>query len=146
MWRLTTLALLLVAAATHVAHAQGATDNELYAGYCAGVLSGENNTPDVQQMKQRFMSYPWMTGAMTAPGRRDAVLGIGAAQARGVAEGRQCSATIGGCNATVDDAIRRQARTRAPQLSHDLQLKACVNRDLSCTRSLRCFGPDALPF
>lgn len=65
VWRLRTFVLLLATAATHMAHAQGATDNELYAGYCAGVLSGEDQTSDVQRMKQRFMTYPWMTGAMT---------------------------------------------------------------------------------
>lgn len=147
MQRFMVLVLLLVTGSPHAqAQTSGATDNELYAAYCKGAMNGLNQgSAQVQQMSRRFSSYLFATGVMTDPQRRDAMLGIGAALARGRTDQQQCSATLLACNDAVNNAMRKPS-IPAQKGDRGLQLFACTERNPSCPRVARCMGPDALPF
>lgn len=148
MRRFGMLVLLLMTVSTSAdAESSGATDNELYAAYCKGAMSAlDQENPNVQRLERRFAAYPWLTGVMTDPRRRSAVLGIGAAIARGRADQQQCTATLLACNDTTNNPMRENPGASAPKGNPGLQLLACTERDPTCPRVMRCVGPDALPF
>lgn len=139
--------LLVMVGSSANAQGSGATDNELYAAFCKGAMSAlDQGIPAVQQMEQRLTTYLWTTGAMTDPKRRNAVLGIGAAMTRGRTDQQHCSATLLACNDAINDAPRGKRSTPTLKGDPGLQLLACMERDASCPRVMRCQGPDALPF
>lgn len=144
MGRSGTLALLLMAACSGAfAQSSGATDNELYAGYCKGAVDAIGQaTAETERMSRRFSAYPWATGAMTDTKRRDAVLGIGAAIARGRADQQRCNATMDACSQT----ILGKPGSPLPKDNRASQLQACISSDPSCPRASRCYTPDPLPF
>lgn len=144
MQRLGVLVLLVVVACLPAwAQGQGATDNELYAAYCKGVADGlDQGNAQVQQMSRRFSGYLFATGALTDPQRRNAVLGIGAATVRGRADQQQCTAMFGTCN----DKIFGKPGTPVPRGNSAQQFLACMDRNPSCSRAMRCTAPDVLPF
>lgn len=142
------LILLLLAGSPPVqAQSSGATDNELYAAYCKGAMTGlDQGSVQVQQMSRRFSGYLFATGAMNDPRRRDAMLGIGAAMTRGRTDQQQCSATLLACDDAVNKAMLERPGTFARRGEPGLQILACTERDPACPRATRCLGPDALPF
>jgi hypothetical protein len=104
--------LLTVALGAAPAAAQqgpGASDNELFAGYCIGVMDGsaaglrrfsdiydpavqaaeQQNLQGLQRARQRYLGYLTATGVLFS-GRSEALLGIQLAQRRGGADAEQC--------------------------------------------------------
>jgi hypothetical protein len=90
----------------------GATDNELYAAYCKGVMDATlesmgapSTNPQTErlrqstiapfvQLRQRFQSYLLSTGVITDLQRENAVFGLTTATQRGQADQRQCFSGI----------------------------------------------------
>ncbi len=131
----------------------GATDNELYAAYCIGVLddqiqglrstfptaSGQKPIPEleqalqrqlapVMQSRQRFAGYLASTGALTDPARD--VWGLMVAQKHGREDYDQCLASLPQCAVTTSV----QANV------------VCIRSLPPCSRASRCQLPDVLPF
>ncbi len=108
----------------------GATDNELFAGYCFGMLQTmDQQSQFVKDTTLRFRNYLVARGALGNPQRTQAGSGVLIAIGRGQAESRQCMRTC------YDD----------PTMNGDAQ-RACTHQNQACQRGLRCFMPDALPF
>lgn len=144
MQRLMALFLLLLANSSYAqAQSSGATDNELYAAYCKGVVDGIGQaTAEGQAISRRFLGYLYATGVMTDPQRRNAIMGLGAATKRGSTDQQQCNVTMDACS----EAILGGANVPLPNNKRGSQVQACMIRDSHCQRSSRCFAPDALPF
>jgi hypothetical protein len=114
--------------------AQGAaTDNELYAAYCIGVMNssiedmgGPSSNPQIEQMRQttiaplvqsrqRFQSYLISSGVITDYRRADAILGLATATQRGQADQQQCLAGImANCHPEAECKVGHGAKPNDP--------------------------------
>lgn len=150
----------------------GATDNELYAAYCIGVMDERIGTgapsADPQkeqyersvtapwvQLRQRFQTYLLSTGAIADPQRVDAALGLTAAARRGHTDMQQCLAALTTkCNrdacgyhySTPSDPLGLRGPSPTQSKCIFEYLKTCQAQQPSCVRESRCDGPDTLPF
>jgi hypothetical protein len=171
MLRVCLIALSIVGASQGLAQNIGATDNELYAAYCVGVLhlaQTNNSQPlqsdpgvpaDVQQRIQRmrvenadklvsevsrFSSYLMASGALSRSG---AALGLSGATNQGRSDLEHCSKTEQQCSASIWGGPGSPYVPLRPHGDDRLtRMLACTDQDQSCSRSVRCFGPDNLPF
>ena len=134
---------LVIVVLSGEAMAQAATDNELYAGYCIGVLKMlRQDSPVVQQTTRRFSTYLLSTGAVANPARSQATIGVGMAMDRGRADQNQCTAITSNCS---DTWFGRQG-TPLPKATRVPQFQAYVNQNPVCIRAIRCMEPEGLPF
>ena len=167
-FRTTALIVIFAVATCARAHAQtsGATDNELYAGYCMGVArgaeqTGASNQQSVrdrrqdqsmrtlgavmrQQMIGRFSGYLLGTGVLTDPLRTDAAIGVMVGMNSGQSDEQQCTATMAACYYSIygppGAPLPKDSRAAAENLG------ACNTRDAACIRVVRCLRTDNLPF
>jgi len=153
----------------------GATDNELYAGYCKGALETKIESskalatdPITEQQRQlviapyvkaqkRFQSYLLSTGILTDPQRGDALLGVLIATQRGQSDQKECIAeTLADCDPaavchvhhdpTPSDPLNLNGPTAAEIQCIGDSISACRAKIPTCVRASRCDGADDLPF
>ncbi len=146
-----------IAAGQAGAQGVGATDNELYAAYCIGVIRNAEAQPGQpasdpkleeklraggaamrQQLLRRFSGYLAATGIMIDPARSDALIGLYAAMTRGAADNQQATATSSACQKSLDGESNNRAWAN--------KYAACEYNDPAFNRVVRCVQPDSLPF
>lgn len=155
--------LLFVIPAPAWGQAASATDNELYAAYCIGVIRAAEEAPHQpaadpeverrlsqtgaamrQQALQRFQSYLAATGALTDNSRANSIFGLTNAMRRGQDDAEQARRTMNGCNVSVyGDGKHTPIDGHVAAMQRFL---SCTAQDQSVSREMRCLGPDNLPF
>jgi hypothetical protein len=130
------------------AQSSAATDNELYAAFCLGVLSSVSPSAAGAERRaaqiSRFSGYLGATGILLDPSRDNAIGGVSAAETRGRVDEGQCTITMMACVKTIP--APRRALTPAEEEALSTRMNACAGQDTACTRAIRCLEPDALPF
>ena len=134
-----------------------ASDNELYAGFCAGALTQQlqdapaNPTPDTSipesvrrrleeqrpailaslaERRQRFLSYLLSTGVFTDSRRMNDAFGVDVATQQGQSDFRSCSLTTKNCSR----AILGEPNSPTPKGNHTDALIACNDSNPACSR------------
>ena len=168
-------AALLGLAGPAMAQQPGATDNELHAAYCVGVLDEQihtvratpNGDPNTRQLREgdllpklelrkRFADYLLATGLVADTNRDAAGLGALVAQRRGGADAQQCfQFVLGRCQPAVACNVNTNkpndpwnlAGPSAPELKcmGDYETQ-CRAKEAACGRVFRCSSADDLPF
>jgi hypothetical protein len=152
------LALLTALAAVHSVRAQVATDNELYAMYCIGVLfqtteeSDQAPPPpasaspgllemlktqrtDTAERLNRFRAYLAARGFLTGS-RNDSLAVMQGINNRGRSESQACSNHMTTCASAC----------LAPQSELIGCIDRCQTSSRVCVSTMRCYQNDGLPF
>jgi hypothetical protein len=131
---------------------RGATDNELYASYCKGVMdskiatvsalaappNGAPLTPEAEQQRQtaiapaakaqqRFQSYLMSTGVLTDSERGDAFLGLLEAARRGQGDEKECLTGVFACRPAVACKVHQ-----GPSKTDPLGLYGPTSAEIQC--------------
>jgi hypothetical protein len=135
--------------------AEIATDHEIYASYCIGVLTGHKHPMpipsipdakildayrkmhrDTDQQIERFAAYLEARGLRGKNRRNDeAAAGVTAAEQRGTSDWLACEGVITRCV--------RSCNSRNKTMKCEAR---CLNQDQRCRSAQRCEYPDNLPF
>jgi hypothetical protein len=132
-----------------------ATDQEIFAAYCLGVIiaaQGDGSISEIEtllgrdaaqrqkeslgQKRSRFFGYLTARGLLSGSRSISAMRGARLAKDRGQADGPRCSAKIAAC------ATKYASKRPHVQKSVD----DCRDEEDACRASARCYNDDRLPF
>jgi hypothetical protein len=133
-----------------------ATDQELFAAYCFGVIiaaesdgsfisnieetmgrdAAQRQKEHLSQKRSRFRGYLLARGLLSGSRSISAMSGARLAKERGQADGPRCAAKI--------EACATKFASKRPHVQKDVN--DCRDEEDACRASARCYNDDQLPF